>query len=243
MIPFRTSAPADSSPAVTMSLIVVNIAVFTLQLGMSHEESLRFLYTYALVPRFYSEPQLTYLFGLEPGNYLPFISNTFMHGGFLHIILNMWTLWLFGAPLEDRLGRWRFLLLYLASGLVGSIGHLTFNWDSPVPALGASGAIAGVLGAFTLTFPKARVLIVQPIFFFPLVLPLPALWYTGIWFAIQVWQGTSELGTQASQGGGIAWWAHIGGFGAGLLAAWLLAPRTPPPPPREPGPWELRLRE
>jgi membrane associated rhomboid family serine protease len=156
-----------------------------------------------------------------------------MHGGFLHIILNMWTLWLFGVPLEDRLGPWRFLLFYLACGTLGSITHLVLNLNSVVPALGASGAIAGVLGGFTWLFPRAKVAVVVPVIIIPFVFHWPALWFTGLWFALQLFQGTAALGAGPTTAG-IAWWAHIGGFLAGLaIAAWLK-----PKPPHRRRPWK-----
>ena len=218
VIPFRTTAPNPGSPNLTMGLIVANVAVFFVQQGQVGAQAVRFLYTYALVPAVYGHPEAARQLGLDPFNVLPILSNTFMHGGYLHLIVNMWTLWLFGGPLEDRLGRPRFFLLYLISGAAGSLGHLAFNLDSTVPALGASGAIAGLLGGFALTFPRAKVAVVQPIFIFPLILSVPAVLYTGVWFLIQVWQGTSQ-----ATGGGIAWWAHIGGFVAGLGVVWAFA--------------------
>ena len=233
MIPFRTTVAASRSPVVTMTLIVTNIAVFFVQLGLPPSEEIRFLYTYALVPAVYGDPALAHAAGLDPTNFLPLVTNTFMHGGFLHIILNMWTLWLFGVPLEDRLGPWRFLLFYLACGTLGSITHLVFNLNSVVPALGASGAIAGVLGGFTWLFPHAKVAVVVPVVIFPLIFHWPALLFTALWFALQVLQGTAALGAGPTTAG-IAWWAHIGGFLAGLaIAAWLK-----PKAARRRGPWE-----
>jgi len=230
MFPFRTNVHAHGSPVVTMSLIVLNIAVFFIQIGLPPASAERFIYTYALVPAVYGNPGLARQVGLDPTNLLPFVSNTFMHGGFLHLIVNMWTLWLFGVPTEDRLGPWRFLLFYLICGLAGSIGHLVFNLDSVVPALGASGAIAGLLGAFSMLYPRAKVLLVVPIIVVPLFFQVPALLYTAVWFGLQVYQGTASLGAGAV-GGGIAWWAHIGGFVCGLY----LARRMKPPIRR--GPW------
>jgi membrane associated rhomboid family serine protease len=169
--------------------------------------------------------------GLDPTNLLPFITNTFMHGGYLHLIVNMWTLWLFGLPVEDRLGPWRFLLFYLVCGTAGSVTHLVFNLTSAVPALGASGAIAGVLGGFAWLCPRAMVAVVVPIFFFPLFFRLPALVFTAIWFLFQLVPGVAVLSATAT-GGGIAWWAHVGGFVAGLLIAMKIRPRG-----RIRGPW------
>ena len=236
MIPFRTTAPGGGSAVVTLSLIFVNVAVYFIHAGLTPPMAKTFVYTYALVPGLYTHPDLARQAGLDPTNFLPFLSNAFMHGGALHLLFNMWTLWLFGVPVEDAIGKWRFLLFYLGAGLAGSLGHMVFNLDSFIPALGASGAIAGVMGAFTVLHPKARVLLVQPIFFFPLVFPLPAYLYTLIWFAIQAWQGLTEIGA-SNDTGGIAWWAHIGGFGAGVALMFYLkkTPHVDHPPQR--GPW------
>ncbi len=204
-----------------MSLIVANIAVFFVQQGLPPREAADFVYTYALVPAVYGNPALAREAGFDPFNVFPLLTNTFMHGGYLHLIFNMWTLWLFGLPVEDRLGPWRFLLFYLGCGMAGSVGHLIFNLDSTIPALGASGAIAGVLGAFARLFPKEKVALIQPIFIFPLLFHLPTAWFTALWFGIQVLQGAFAL-TQGSEGA-IAWWAHIGGFVVGLAVAKRLA--------------------
>jgi len=231
MIPYRTTAPCHASPVVTMTLIVINIGVFFLQKGLQPQDAVAFIYTYALVPAVYGNPNMARQAGLDPTNLLPFVTNTFMHGGYLHLIVNMWTLWLFGLPVEDRLGPWRFLLFYLACGTAGSVGHLVFNLNSAVPALGASGAIAGVLGGFAWLCPGAKVAVVQPIFFFPLIFRLPALVFTAIWFLFQLVPGIAAL-SAAATGGSIAWWAHIGGFIAGLLIAMKIRPRG-----RRHGPW------
>lgn len=213
-----------------MTFIVANVAVYFYQLGLTPQAELYFIYTYALVPAILSDPTVIEQTGLGTNPYLTLISNTFMHAGALHLILNMWTLWLFGGPLEDRMGRLRFTIFYFLCGAAGSYGHYIFNADSTIPALGASGAIAGVLGGYTYLFPKARVHLVQPIFFFPLIFRLPALAYTVIWFFLQVLEGAVELGTRKEgEVGGIAWWAHIGGFAAGLLLVWILCRATPPP--------------
>lgn len=231
MIPYRTTATCHASPVVTMALIVINIGVFFLQKGLQPHDAVEFIYTHALVPAVYGNPEMARQAGLDPTNLLPFVTNTFLHGGYLHLIVNMWTLWLFGLPVEDRLGPWRFLLFYLACGTAGSIGHLVFNLNSAVPALGASGAIAGVLGGFAWLCPRAKVAVVQPIFFFPLIFQLPALVFTAIWFLLQLVPGVAALSVTTTAGG-IAWWAHIGGFITGLLIAMKTRPRA-----RSHGPW------
>jgi membrane associated rhomboid family serine protease len=142
----------------------------------------------------------------------------FLHGGWLHLILNMWVLWLFGPTVEDRLGAGRFLLFYLATGVIASATHVAFNPTSEVPTLGASGAIAGILGAYLRMFPFARVVVVVPVIVIPFFFEVPAIVFVGLWFFMQLLQGAVEL--LAPDGGvGIAWWAHVGGFLAGLLLA------------------------
>lgn len=224
MIPFRTTAPATTSPIVTMLLIVANIGIFLFFLGLSPRDQQLFIYHYALVPVIYGEPALAVRHGFDPTNFWPLITNTFLHGGWLHLIFNMWTLWLFGPALESRLGILRFLVMYLLAGAAGSVGHLVFNLGSPVPALGASGAIAGVLGGYTLLYPQARVSIVQPILIFPVFFTIPAIVFTVIWFALQFLQGWASLSASPASGG-IAWWAHIFGFLAGILLTTWLSPR------------------
>jgi membrane associated rhomboid family serine protease len=128
----------------------------------------------------------------------------------------MWTLWLFGRVVEDRLGSVRYLVFYLGCGFLASVAHAVFNPTSTIPALGASGAIAGVLGAYMRMFPLSRVLVVIPILFFPFFFELPAFFFAGFWFLLQLLQGTADLFTP-STGAGVAWWAHVGGFIAGFL--------------------------
>ncbi|MFQ5958000.1 MAG: rhomboid family intramembrane serine protease, partial [Alphaproteobacteria bacterium] len=209
-----TSAPIREAAFVVVALIAVNVVVFLYQIGLPAAAGEAFIYRYALLPARFAYPELAERVGLDPYNYLPFLTNTFMHAGWFHIIVNMWTLWLFGRPVEARLGAPRFLFFYLACGALASAAHFAFNLDSVVPALGASGAVAGVLGGYTLLFPRARVTVVVPIAFIPYVFHLPAVVYTLVWFALQVLQGTAALAE--ADAGGIAWWAHIGGFVGGL---------------------------
>jgi hypothetical protein len=136
----------------------------------------------------------------------------FLHGGFLHLLGNMWFLYIFGDNVEDRLGPSRFLAFYILSGMAAALIHLVTNWHSPLPTIGASGAIAGVMGAYFLLFPRARVLTMVPIFFFPLLFELPAIFFLGYWVLIQFFYASVSGG----QAGGVAWWAHIGGFIFGL---------------------------
>ncbi len=216
MIPVRTSVEVDEIPGAVIGLIVANLAVFLVQIGLPESLHQAFINQNALLPARYTQPGFAHDLGLDPHNYLPLLTNTFMHAGWLHLIVNMWTLWLFGAPVEARVGAPRFVLFYLACGAVASLAHFAFNFESRVPALGASGAIAGVLGGYTLIYPRAKVVLLTPVLFFPVAIPLPAVVYTLIWFALQVAQGIAELAAPGDTAG-IAWWAHVGGFVAGLL--------------------------
>jgi membrane associated rhomboid family serine protease len=222
MIPIQNTVPSRYPAVVTWTLIAINCAIFLFQINLDPIELRVFLARFALIPARYFVPEV---FGIpEPDliDYLPFVTNMFLHGGWLHLIFNMWTLWLFGGTIEDRLGHLRYLMFYLACGVLASVTHAAFNATSVVPAVGASGAIAGVLGCYMRLFPFARIVVLVPVLFLPLFFELPAIVFVGFWFLIQVLQGTAEL-VSPSIGGGVAWWAHIGGFVAGLLFASLLA--------------------
>ena len=143
----------------------------------------------------------------------------FLHGGWAHLLGNMWYLWIFGDNVEDRFGSVRFLLFYLTAGVSASLLHVVSNSASPLPTLGASGAIAGVLGAYAVTYPRARVITLVPFFPFFQVVPLPALLVLGLWFVIQFFAGALSVGYGLAAGGGVAWWAHLGGFLFGALVA------------------------
>jgi len=219
MFPLQTTVPLRNPPVVTWALIVVNCVVFLYQISLSEPELELFLSRFALVPGRYFAPDASS--ALSVLDYLPFVTNMFLHGGWLHLILNMWTLWLFGRTVEDRFGSARYLLFYLLCGAVASTTHALVNATSEIPALGASGAIAGVLGCYMRMFPLSRVVVMIPILFFPFFFELPAIVFTGLWFLVQVMQGTADLfGPPA--GAGVAWWAHIGGFVAGFLLTPLL---------------------
>jgi membrane associated rhomboid family serine protease len=223
------------------TIIAANAAAFLYQLSLGEAALQWFLYQHALVPRRYFFPTWGELNGLSPFDPTPFITNTFLHGGWLHIILNLWTLFIFGPALEDRLGPVRFIALYLLAGLAASATHAVFNATSAVPVLGASGAIAGVIAAYAVRFPYAWVRVIVPILFIPLLFSIPALAFAGIWFFMQVLQGASQLVSPFANAGGIAWWAHIGGFIAGLMLLPLLEPSAAGRDRRawyNGGPWE-----
>lgn len=216
MFPLRDTIRTTHVPVMVYAIILVNVAVFLYQTTLPAREAYVFSLKHALVPCRYFEPACAHFLGLSGSDYWPFITGAFMHGGWLHIILNMWTLFIFGRSLEGRLGSLPFILFYLVSGLAASGAHAFFNQASSVPALGASGAIAGVIGAYALTFPHARLLILVPIVIIPFFFEIPAVSFAIIWFLLQILQGALDL-FAPSFGGGIAWWAHIGGFIAGVL--------------------------
>jgi membrane associated rhomboid family serine protease len=176
---------------------------------------------FALIPARYSAAFASGETDLAVVDFVPFFTMMFLHGGWLHLILNIWTLWLFGPAIEDRLGHLRYLAFYLACGLAASAAHVMFNPTSIVPALGASGAIAGILGCYMRLFPLARVVVVVPILFIPLFFEVYAFVFIGLWFLIQILQSMMAL-LLPSASGDVAWWAHVGGFVAGFALGPLL---------------------
>lgn len=218
MIPIRDSVPVRQPAFVTWVLIGACVAGFLFQLSLPPHAEETFLRLYGLVPARYADPAWARAAGLPPDDWLPFFSHMFLHGGWAHLLLNMWTLWLFGAAVEDRLGHGRYLAFYMACGLAAGVAHAWVNAESTVPALGASGAIAGVLGAYARLFPRAWIILLVPVLFLPLFFAVPAMTYVAVWFALQLLQGTAAALLPSESG--VAWWAHIGGF----LAGWILVP-------------------
>ena len=210
MIPIRDTQPAEHVAVVNRTLIAINVTVFLIQLAQGGEIA-RFNYFYGLVPARYTVDHIGHYFSFGQ-QALALLSFMFLHGGFWHILGNMWSLYIFGDNVEDRLGPLRYLVFYLACGLVSGITHVIFNPYSNIPTVGASGAIAGVMGAYFLLYPRAKILTLVPILFFPLFLQIPAFIFIGLWFVLQVISAAGSSGA-----GGIAWWAHIGGFLAGVL--------------------------
>ena len=218
MIPIRDQILSKSYPVVTRGIIGVNVLVFLYQM-MQGENVERFIYTYGLVPARYSVPEVAAHFSSGEQVFALF-SFMFLHGGFLHIIGNMWFLHIFGDNVEDRMGSTRFLLFYLLCGWASGFAHLWSDWGSTVPTIGASGAIAGVMGAYLILFPKSRIITLIPILFIPYFIEIPAVVFLGIWFLFQFFYA-SLSGPEG--GGGIAWWAHIGGFVFGMIAVKLFS--------------------
>jgi len=222
MIPLRDTIQSKTYPIIRNALIAINVLVFVWQLAQGPYLK-RILYLYGVVPIRYSDPgisgEFTFLQQL-----VPFLSYMFLHGGFLHLLGNIWFLYIFGDNVEDKLGPSRFFAFYILSGMAAALIHLATNWHSPLPTIGASGAIAGVMGAYFLLFPRSRVLTMVPIFFFPLFFELPAVFFLGYWALIQFFFASLSHG----QAGGVAYQAHIGGFIFGLatIKLFVALPRT-----------------
>lgn len=214
MIPLKDKNPTHRVPVVTIALIVANIAVFLYEVSLGPELE-QFLFTFGVVP---NDIVGSFAVGqIRLGALLPLFTSLFVHGGWLHLGGNMLYLWVFGDNVEDKLGRGRYLVFYLVCGLVASLLHVFIDPNSTVPTVGASGAISGILGAYLLMFPRARVITVIPIFVFLQFVELPALLVLGFWFVMQFFNGLISLGYETGGMGGVAWWAHIGGFVAGLV--------------------------
>ena len=220
MIPLRDSVRSGRTPYVNISLILINILVFFQQLAIEPYQLNQIYYSYGVIPAevlnvfFTGSPLLPVI--------IPFITSIFIHGGWWHLIGNMLFLWIFGDNIEDRLGRVRYLLFYLAVGVAGGVAHVLANPASTIPVIGASGAVAGVLGAYLISFPRSRILALVPVLFFITVIEVPAVIFIVVWFAIQFFNGVAFLGGTANA---VAYWAHIGGFLAGLVLIKLIARR------------------
>ncbi len=174
------------------------------------------IFRYGLIPDQVRLSEVTSLYELRTTVLRPFFTNMFLHGGWGHLISNMWILFIFGDNVEDRMGKVRYFLFFILCGFIASITHFLLHRNSPIPAIGASGAISGVMAAYMLMFPKSTIVSLVPIFIIPLFLPIPAIIYIGIWFLGQLLSGTTSL-MLSDTATGIAFWAHIGGFLGGLL--------------------------
>jgi len=219
LIPLKDLTPRRSFPIVTLLLILVNVAIFLYQITLSPHAAQTFVNTYAVIPSRIQSALAGHHYSLAAA-LLPLFTCMFLHGGWLHIIGNMWFLWIFGSNVEDRLGSPGYLLFYLFCGIGSSATELFFTWGSHIPSLGASGAISGVLGAYIIFFPSSRILTLVPLFIIFFLARIPAFVFIGLWFAIQFLAGVGSLGHAGpGAGGGVAWWAHVGGFAIGLLIA------------------------
>lgn len=217
MIPLQDILPRRNPPVITWILIFLNAVVFIYELSLSHAEREVFFKTWGFIPARFFDPYFSILIG-DPWyqKYVTLFTHLFIHGGWLHFLGNMWTLWIFGDNVEDRLGPFRFLLFYIFCGIFATLVHSIIYKHSVIPLVGASGAISGVMGAYFMMYPLARILVIFPILFIPVFFEIPAFLYLGIWFLIQFYSGLFSLVVPGSFGG-IAWFAHIGGFMIGAF--------------------------
>jgi len=215
MLPIRDTVRSTSFPIVTWLFIAFNAVVFLYEISLPSAELNTLIMTFGLIP---GQLELTEPLRLlqNPILLLTFLTLMFMHGGWLHFLSNMWILFIFGDNVEDRMGSIRFLIFYLISGFTGALIQAYIFPRSTVPAIGASGAIAGVLGAYWVLFPKAKVITLIPLIFVPWFIEIPAVFYLGFWLVTQIYFGVTSLPNSGVMGG-VAWWAHIGGFVFGLL--------------------------
>ena len=209
MFPLADVIPSRTTPVVTVSLIAINALAFLFQLTLSDYELQQFVQQYGVVPAYFS--------------WVSVITSMFLHGGWLHFLGNMLYLWIFGDNVEDRMGHGWYLIFYLLCGTAAAVGQAITQPYSLIPMIGASGAIAGVMGAYFVLFPHSRVLTIVFILLFVDIIEIPAIFFLGIWFLMQFFSGVGSLGS-GSASGGVAFWAHVAGFatGAGIGAMWRL---------------------
>ena len=220
MVPLKDYNPVRTTPYITYGLIALNILIFLYELSLPAYGLDSFFHAWAVVPEELSTSFHTGVSVVNGEEWITLVTSQFLHGGFLHVAGNMLYLWIFGNNVEDQMGHIRFLIFYLTCGVIAGFAQWFFAMGSEIPSLGASGAIAGVMGAYIFRFPDVRILTLVPLGPFPLPLQIPAIFYLGIWFLQQAFYGVASLETPAMigmEGGGIAYWAHAGGFVVGAL--------------------------
>ena len=215
MFPLRDVIPSRTTPFVTIALIALNALAWFFEISMSEDQLSDFLRVW----------------GVVPGAFVPLtlLSSMFLHGGWWHVIGNMWFLWIFGDNVEDRMGHGRYIVFYLLCGVVASVGQILINSTSMVPTIGASGAIAGVMGAYIVLYPKSRVLTLVTLIVFWEVIELPAVALLGVWFAMQLFSAGAGAVNASTTGGGVAFMAHVAGFVMGALGVFVFKRREPSP--------------
>jgi membrane associated rhomboid family serine protease len=215
MIPLKVDILRTRAAICNGFLIALNVLVFLYEVSLPPRAGESLIYQFGLIPSHTGllfSPQGTTL----SQAFLPMVTSMFLHGGWMHLLGNMLFLWVFGGAVEDALGHFQYLILYFISGVGAAIVHTVFNWGSNVPTVGASGAISGVMGAFIVLFPAARVATLIPALFLFFTVRIPAFLMLGYWFFLQIFSGLASLGVGGQQGG-VAWWAHVGGFLLGAL--------------------------
>src|SRR5229473_2022407 len=213
MIPLRDVIPSRTVPFLTVSIIVVNLLAWFYELALPREDLPLFLQQFGVVPAYFTLPTL--------------VSSMFLHGSWSHVLGNMWYLWIFGDNVEDRMGHGRFLIFYLLCGFVAAFGQIFIDPTSTLPTIGASGAIAGVMGAYFVLYPQSRVLTLIPLIVFWEIVELPAIVLLGFWFLMQLFSAGAIAVTANTHGGGVAFMAHVAGFIFGLISVFIFRKREP----------------
>jgi membrane associated rhomboid family serine protease len=213
MFPVSDVIPSRTTPFVTVTLILLNVLAFFYQLQLTRPELQLFVQTYGVVPASF--------------DWLSLFTSMFLHEGWMHLLGNMLYLWIFGDNVEDRLGHFGYVIFYLASGAAAAMGQVIVSPDSTIPMIGASGAIAAVMGAYFVLYPHSRVLTVVFLLFFMDMIEIPAIFFLGVWFVKELFSGVGSLGAQ-SMTGGVAFWAHIVGFAVGAITGVVWRVREPP---------------
>jgi len=211
MIPLRDVIPSRTTPYITVTIIGLNALAWLFELSLPREVLPLFLQVYGVVPAEMHPPTL--------------ITSMFLHGGWSHVLGNMWYLWVFGDNVEDRLGHGRFLVFYLLCGIIAALGQVVIDPTSTLPTIGASGAIAGVMGAYFVLYPKSRVLTLIPLIIFWEIIELPAIFLLGFWFVLQLVNAGAVAATSSTGGGGVAFAAHVAGFVVGMLGVFVFRKR------------------
>lgn len=211
MIPLRDTEPSYTFPIATVVIIALNIAAFLYEFSLDHYELNWFIAQYGVIPTRFQ--------------WMDVVTGIFLHGGWMHLIGNMWFLWIYGDNVEDLLGHINFVVFYLLCGVAATLVHVVFNGDSRVPTIGASGAIAGVMGAYMVKFPNSRILTLVFVVVFVTTMEIPAFLILIYWFVIQFFSGIGSVGHSHLSQGGVAWFAHVGGFLAGIALVLLMTKR------------------
>lgn len=215
MFPLRDTIPSKTFPIVNYLLIAVNVLVWLFEASLPKEQFIEFINIFGAIP-----VKVHWIVAVDLSTwiekYFPIFTSMFLHGSWFHIIGNMWFLWIFGDNVEDSMGHFRYLVFYILCGVIASLTHIYLNPESTIPTVGASGAIAGVMGAYFLLYPRARIITLVFIFFFVDIIEIPAFFYLGFWIFMQFIEGTASFLLPPNVGG-VAWWAHIGGFLGGVV--------------------------
>jgi len=211
MIPLRDVIPSRTTPYITVTIIALNAVAWIFEIMLPHDALNEFLTIYGVVPAYFSYPTL--------------VTSMFLHGGWMHVIGNMWYLWIFGDNVEDRVGHGRFMVFYLLCGIAAALGQVVVDPNSTLPTIGASGAIAGVMGAYFVLYPRSRVLTLIPLIVLMPIVEVPAIVLLGFWFVMQLFNAGTIAMTTSSRGGGVAFAAHVIGFVAGAGGVFIFRKR------------------